>query len=68
MKALFCQPEFSIFEFYASNYASVFVFKYQSNLGRMPPSFGVADVAVKEAEKVPKFGSQKISSFVIKKP
>ena len=26
MRALFCQPVFSIFEFYASNYASVFTF------------------------------------------
>ena len=51
MRALFCQPVFSIFDSIPeiSIYASVFAFEYQSNLGTMPTSFhvGVADVTSK---------------------
>ena len=42
MRALFCQPVFSNFEFYASNYASVFAFKYLSNFGNNANQFDVA--------------------------
>ena len=44
MGALFCQPVFSIFEFFDSNYASAFAFEYQPNPGTMPTSLGIANV------------------------
>ena len=47
MRALFCQSVFSIFEFYTSKYASASTLGYQSNLGTMPFSSGIADVPVK---------------------
>ena len=45
MGALFCQYVFSSFEFYASNYVSVFVSEYLSDLGTLPTSLGMADIA-----------------------
>ena len=51
MRALFGQPVFSIFEFYASKYASASTLGYQSNLGTMPFSSGIADVPVKRCLK-----------------
>ena len=47
MRALFCQPFFSIFEFYTGKYTSASTLGYQSNLGTMPFSSGIADVPVK---------------------
>ena len=49
MRPLFCQPVFLIFKFYSSNYFSVSIFEYESNLGTMPTSFGVADVTGKHS-------------------
>ena len=51
MRALFCEPVFSIFEFYTSKYASASTLGYQSNLGTMPFSSGIADVPVKRRFK-----------------
>ena len=39
LRALFFQPVFSIFELYASNYAFVFAFEYQSNLEKKANQF-----------------------------
>ena len=43
MGTLFCPPVFSIFEFYARIYTSVLVSEYQSNLGTIQTSLGIAD-------------------------
>ena len=50
-RALFCQPVFSIFEFYTSKYASASTSGYQSNLGTMPFSSGITDVPVERRFK-----------------
>ena len=51
MRALFCQPVFSVFEFYTSKYSSASTLGYQSNLGTMPFSLGIADVPGKRRFK-----------------
>ena len=65
MRALFCQPVFSVFELYTSKYASASTLGYQSNLGTMPFSSGIADVPVKRRFKELKIISYPQNDFKV---
>ena len=51
MLVLFCQPVFSIFEFYDSDYALFFSTEYNKSISGtnsgLPTNFGIADVTGK---------------------